>query len=69
MYVQGVILEFGKNKIVQNSRLNVAFRIFFQIFNGPIGLKIRGDYVKKYSQVGHTCVQVGHMYVHVQVGH
>ena len=26
------IMEFGKNKTAKNSRLNLAFRIFFQIF-------------------------------------
>ena len=32
-----VILEFGKNKTAKNSRLNVAFRMFFQNFDRPTG--------------------------------
>ena len=32
-----VILEFGKNETAKNSRLNVAFRKFFQIFGRPTG--------------------------------
>ena len=32
-----VILEFGKNKTAKNSRLNVAFRMFFQNFEIPTG--------------------------------
>ena len=32
-----VILEFGKNKTAKNSRLNVAFRMFFQNFERPTG--------------------------------
>ena len=32
-----VILEFGKNETAKNSRLNVAFRMFFQTFERPTG--------------------------------
>ena len=32
-----LILEFGKNNTAKNSRLNVAFRMFFQIFERPSG--------------------------------
>ena len=32
-----LILEFGKNNTVKNSRLNVALRMFFQIFERPTG--------------------------------
>ena len=32
-----VILESGKNKTAKNSRLNVAFRKFFQNFDRPTG--------------------------------
>ena len=32
-----VILEFGKNKTAKNSRLNAAFRMFFQNFERPTG--------------------------------
>ena len=32
-----VILEFRKNETAKNSRLNVAFGKFFQIFGRPTG--------------------------------
>ena len=37
MRMSKVILEFGKNKTAKNSRLNVAFRMFFQNFDRPTG--------------------------------
>ena len=58
-----VILESGKTETAENSRSCVAFRMFFQKFCRPIGWKIRDEYVKKHSQLGHTYVQVGHTYV------
>ena len=35
--VSKVILESGKTKTAKNSRLCVAFRMFFRNFCGPIG--------------------------------
>ena len=35
--VSKVILESGKTETAENSRLCVAFRMFFQNFCGPIG--------------------------------
>ena len=37
IHVSKVILESGKTKTAKNSRLCVAFRMFFQNFCGPIG--------------------------------
>ena len=37
IHMSKVILEFGKNKTAKNSRLNVAFRMFFQNFDRPTG--------------------------------
>ena len=32
-----LILEFGKNETAKNSEFLVGFRMFFQIFNTPLG--------------------------------
>ena len=37
IHMSKVILEFGKNKTAKNSRLTVAFRMFFQNFERPTG--------------------------------
>ena len=63
--VSKVILEFGKNKTAKNSRLNVAFRIFFQILIDQL-VKELDVYSKKHAQVGHTFVQVLHTYVQAE---
>ena len=69
IHVSKVVLDFGKNKTATYLRLNVAFRIFLQIFNRPVGYIMRSivrlDIGLSRFDIGmsNPCNQLGHMYI------